>query len=127
MSANAKYLVSIVDNDESIREATESLLKSNGYRTQCFSSATEFIASPLISETACLILDIKMPGMTGIELQEFLAQGHLRIPIIFITAHGDRETRKFAIRGGATAFIIKPFSEEGLLSAIRSAVEANER
>jgi FixJ family two-component response regulator len=126
MSNKARYLVSIVDDDESIREATEGLLRSNGFRTKCFSSAEEFIASPFVSETTCVILDIKMPGMSGIELQSLLAQERLRIPIIFITAHGDRETRKVAIKGGAVAFIIKPFSEEALLSAIRSAIGAHE-
>jgi FixJ family two-component response regulator len=126
MSGEVQNLISIVDNDQSIREATEGLLKSNGFRTKCFSSAEKFLSSPFSAETACLILDIKMPRMSGLELQSVLATKHLRIPIIFITAHRDRETRRAAIRGGAVAFLVKPFSEDVLVSAIRTVIDPGE-
>jgi FixJ family two-component response regulator len=116
-------LISIVDDDQSIREATTSLLKSNGFRTEVFSSAEEFLGSPHWQETKCLILDIQMPRMTGLELQRRLTAENRRIPIIFITAHGDQKTRDEALRAGAIDFLTKPFSEEALLHAIKSALQ----
>ena len=117
-------LISIVDDDESVREATTGFLKSNGFRAEVFASAEEFLASPHLAETKCLILDVQMPGITGLELQRRLADGNHRIPIIFITAHQEPKIRNEAMRAGAVDFLSKPVSEEALLHAIRSALDA---
>lgn len=117
-------LISVVDDDLAIREATRSLLKSNGFRTQVFQSAEEFLASPHLPETKCLILDVQMPGMSGRELQRRLIAKEQRIPIIFISAQESREVRREVLRAGAVAFLGKPFSEEALLQAIRLALGA---
>jgi FixJ family two-component response regulator len=115
-------LISIVDDDQSVREATTSLLKSNGFRAEVFSSAEDFLRSRYLDETKCLILDVQMPGMNGLELQRHLASQNRRIPIVFISAHANQEVRKQAIRLGAVDFLPKPFSEEALLQAIRFAI-----
>jgi FixJ family two-component response regulator len=125
MSEKANYLISlisIVDDDLSVREATTSLLRSNGFRAEVFSSAEEFLRSRYLDETKCLILDVQMPGMNGLELQRRLAAQTRRIPIIFISAHDNQEVRKQALRSGAVDFLPKPFSEDALLKAIRSAL-----
>jgi len=123
MRKKPEHLVSIVDNDPSICEATISLLKANGFRTRSFCSAAEFLDSPQLDETNCLILDLRLAGMSGLELQRHLAEKNRRIPIIFITAHGTPEIREEAMRAGAIAFLSKPFSEEALLDSIRLAFE----
>jgi FixJ family two-component response regulator len=125
MSEKADYLISlisIVDDDQSVREATTSLLKSNGFRAEVFSSAEEFLGSRYLDETGCLILDVQMPGMNGLELQRRLAAENCKIPIIFISAHDNQDVRKQAMRAGAVDFLPKPFSEEALLGAIRLAL-----
>ena len=111
-----------MNDDESVREALQSLLKSMGFRAEGFSSAEEFLQSAQISATTCLILDVRMPGMSGLELQRQLAADQRRIPIIFITAHGDDDTRARALQAGAVDFLAKPFSEEALLTAVHSAL-----
>jgi FixJ family two-component response regulator len=111
-----------VDDDESVRQATKSLLKSLGLRAEAFSSAEEFLDSLYLWETDCLILDVRMPGMGGLELQRQLTAASVRIPIIFITAHGDQDVRSQALAAGAVAFLSKPFSEEALLDAIQIAL-----
>jgi FixJ family two-component response regulator len=116
-------LISIVDDDQSVREATTSLLKSNGFRAEVFSSAEDFLASSYLDETRCLILDVQMPGMNGLELQRRLASENRCIPIIFISAHDNQEVRKQANRSGAIDFLPKPFSEEALLRAICTALD----
>jgi FixJ family two-component response regulator len=126
MNAHDKHLislVSVVDDDLAIREATTSLLKSNGFRTQVFQSAEEFLGSPYLPETKCLILDVQMPGMSGLELQRQLIDRGRRMPIIFISAHESLEIRKEVVRAGAVAFLGKPFSEEALLQAIRQGLQ----
>lgn len=120
----ASDLVAMVDDDESVREATTSLLRSNGIGTEAFSSAEEFLNSRLLVKTSCLLLDIGMPGMNGLELQRHLAGEGRRIPVIFITARDDQESRMEAMRAGAVDFLSKPFSEEALLKAIHNALEA---
>jgi FixJ family two-component response regulator len=115
-------LISVVDDDESVREAIESLLKSVGMRVAVLASAEEFLSSPHLEVTDCLILDVRMPGMNGLELQRQLSAANSRIPVIFITAHGDEEARAQALAAGAVAFLHKPFSEEALLSAIEIAL-----
>ena len=118
----SEYLVTIVDDDPSICEATISLLKANGFKTRSFCSAAEFLNSPELDETDCLILDLRLTGMSGPELQRHLAGKNRRIRIIFITAHGTPETREESLRAGAIAFLSKPFSEEALLNSIRLAI-----
>jgi FixJ family two-component response regulator len=117
-------LISIVDDDESIREAIQSLLRSVGFRAKTFASAEQFLQSDQIETTACLILDVRMPGMSGLELQRRLMATQCRIPIVFVTAHGDEEARSRALQEGAVEFLLKPFSEEALLNAIQVALPA---
>src|SRR3981081_732989 len=102
-------LVAIVDDDDSMRSALQGLLKAVGLPTQAFASAEEFLRSGQHRETACLIADIRMPGMSGLELQAKLNAEHCRIPTIFITAHGDEKMRLQALRAGAVEFMAKPF------------------
>ena len=115
-------VISIVDDDESVREAIESLMKSVGYIAKVFPSAADFLSSGHLDDTGCLILDVQMPGMTGIELQNRLVASKSRIPIIFISAHSDGEARARALEAGAVGFLQKPFSEDALLSAIKSSL-----
>jgi len=117
-------LISIVDDDESIREAIQSLLRSVGFRAKTFASAEQFLQFDQIENTACLILDVRMPGMSGLELQRRLMATQCHIPIVFVTAHGDEEVRSRALQEGAVEFLLKPFSEEALLNAIQAALHA---
>jgi FixJ family two-component response regulator len=117
-------LISIVDDDESIREAIQSLLRSVGFRAETFASAEQFLQSDQIENTVCLILDVRMPGMSGLELQRRLIATQCRIPIVFVTAHGDEEARSRALQEGAVEFLLKPFSEEALLNTIQAALPA---
>jgi FixJ family two-component response regulator len=116
-------LIAIVDDDESVRTAVHGVLRSVGLKTRSFASAEEFLRSGHYRETACLITDIQMPGMSGLELQATLAEENQRIPIIFITAFGDARTRTQAMRSGAVEFLEKPFDDDVLLGSIRSALE----
>jgi FixJ family two-component response regulator len=120
-------LVAIVDDDESIRSALQGLMKEAGLPAQSFASAEEFLESGQVHETVCLIVDIRMPGMSGLELQARLNDDHHRIPIVFITAHGDEKMRMRALRAGAVEFLAKPFDEEALLHCVRVAVENRPR
>jgi FixJ family two-component response regulator len=115
-------LVSIVDDDQAICQATSSLLRANGLRTESFSSAEEFLNSSHANDTGCIILDLRMPGTSGLELQRRLAEADRPIPVIFITAYGTPETREEALQAGAVDFLAKPFSEEALLNATRRAL-----
>jgi FixJ family two-component response regulator len=117
-------LVAIVDDDDSVRVALEGLLKSVGLPARAFGSAEEFIKSGQQSQTACLIADIRMPGMSGLELQKRLNSEGCRIPIVFITAHGDAKMRMQALRAGAVEFLAKPFNDEALLESVRAALES---
>jgi FixJ family two-component response regulator len=119
---NNDTLVAIVDDDMYVCEAVESLLKSIGFRTATFNSAREFLDSPEFSNVSCLILDVSMPAMNGLELQRHLADTH-PIPIIFITARNG-DTREQALRAGANGFLTKPFSDEALIDALDSALGA---
>lgn len=114
--------VSIVDDDESVRESLPDLLKEFGFASQTFSSAEEFLASDEVLRTQCLILDIVMPGMCGPELQQELNRRKMKIPIIFITANRDETVRSRLIEQGAIACLIKPFSDTALLEALNSAL-----
>ena len=111
-------LISVVDDDISVREAIESLLKSVGYRVALYASGEEFLNLGSPQESSCLILDVRMPGMSGLELQCRLNVNHISIPIIFISAHSDGNAQARALALGAIAFLQKPFSEEALLGAI---------
>jgi FixJ family two-component response regulator len=117
-------LVAIVDDDDSMRSALAGLLKAVGLPTQAFASAEEFIKSGQQHQTACLIADIRMPGMSGLELQAHLNAERCRIPTIFITAHGDAKMRMQALREGAVEFLAKPFDDEALLDSVRAALES---
>ena len=116
-------LVAIVDDDDLIRGALQGMLKSVGLRSQAFASAEEFLASGQQHETACLIADLRMPGMSGLELQAELNDQQRRIPTIFITAHGDEKMRMRALKAGAVEFLAKPFDDEVLLEGVRAALE----
>jgi FixJ family two-component response regulator len=116
-------LVAIVDDDESMRAAVQDLLEAVGLSAQGFASAEEFLKSGKQHGTACLIADIRMPGMSGLELQAQLNAERCRIPIIFITAHGDEKMRLQARREGAVEFLSKPFDNEVLLDNVRAALE----
>ena len=123
MNGNTK-LVAIVDDDDLMRSAVQGLLKSVGWPAQAFASAEEFLQSGQHRQTACLIADIRMPGMSGLELQSRLNAEHCRIPTIFITAHGDAKMRLQALRAGAVEFLAKPFDDEALLQSVRAALES---
>ena len=116
--------VAIVDDDESVRGALEGLMREAGLEAQVFASAEDFLNSELLGDTGCLIADIRMPGMSGLELQQTLNAKARRIPTIFITAHGDAKMRLQAMRAGAVEFLAKPFDDEVLLDSVRAALEA---
>ena len=115
-------LISIVDDDDSLRNSLNNLIRSVGFRAQGFSSAEAFLNSNQLHDTACLILDVRMPGMSGLDLQRQLVATNCRIPIIFITSHGDGDALARALEAGAVDYLYKPFREEALLKAIDSAL-----
>ena len=124
MTAHAKAkLVAIVDDDESVRSALQGLMKAVGLPAKTFASAEEFLHSGQQRQTACLITDIRMPGMSGLDLQSKLNAENCRIPTIFITAHGDAKVRMQALRSGAVEFLAKPFNDDALLESVRAALE----
>jgi FixJ family two-component response regulator len=124
MASQAKMkMVAIVDDDESVRRALQGLLKAEGLRAKAFASAEEFLSSGEQYQTACLITDIRMPGMSGLDLQQKLNSQKCRIPTIFITAHGDANMRLQALRAGAVEFLAKPFNDDVLLGHITAALE----
>jgi FixJ family two-component response regulator len=114
-------LVSVVDDDESVRESLPDLLRELGYSVRTFSSAEEFLASDCVGETRCLILDIAMPGMTGPDLQQELTVRGQEIPIVFITAQADKTVRPRALEQGAVECLFKPFSDTALSEALNAA------
>jgi FixJ family two-component response regulator len=116
-------LVAIVDDDESLQSALRDLIESEGLSTLCFGSAEQFLDSDARQKAACLIADVRMPGMSGLELQAKLKAERSRIPIIFITAHDDAETRSLAMRDGAVEFLTKPFSDAVLLEIVNAALD----
>ena len=120
-------LIAIVDDDDLMRNALQGLLKSVGLPARAFASAEEFLQSGQQHQTACLIADIRMPGMSGLELQAKLNSAHCRIPTIFITAHGDTKMRMQAMRAGAVEFLAKPFDDEVLLQNVQAALENGAR
>ncbi len=117
-------MVAVVEDDESYRLALQRLLKSAGFSVQSFASAEDFLNCGQQHETGCLITDIRMPGMSGLDLQAKLNAEHCPIPIIFITALGDEKLRLQAMRGGAVQFLAKPFDGAALLESVRMALES---
>jgi two-component system response regulator FixJ len=115
-------IVSIVDDDASLRRSVRNLLMSVGFEVQAFASAEEFLASPQRTNTGCLVLDLRMTGMDGLELLKYLAATGSRIPVVILTAHGDDEARQRALHAGAVAFLGKPFRGDALLDAVRTAL-----
>ncbi len=118
----ARNFISVVDDDESVRRSTTRLIESFGFRAAAFESAETFLRSRLRDDTSCLIVDVQMSGMNGLQLQSHLAAQGSGIPVIFITSYDERESRRRAMEAGAIAFLGKPFSDEQLLEAIRSAL-----
>ena len=119
-------LISVIDDDESIRRTTTLLIESLGFRAVAFASAEGFLKSDQLGDTSCLILDVRMPGMNGLELQSELAAAGYGIPTIFITAYDEEDSRGRAIQAGAVAFLDKPFNDEQLLQTLRSALTARD-
>jgi len=116
-------MVAVVDDDESFRDALQRLLRSGGFRVRSFASAEDFLKSGQQHEAGCLIADIRMPGMSGLDLQAKLNADHCAIPTIFISAHGDEKMRLQAMRGGAVKFLAKPFDDAVLLESVRTALK----
>jgi FixJ family two-component response regulator len=116
-------IVFIVDDDLSVRRSTERLVQSAGLKVQTFTSAKEFLKNVRFEGPACLVLDVRMPGLSGIDLQQELTQSGIQIPIIFITGHGDIPMSVRAMKAGAVEFLTKPFRSRSLLDAIRAALE----
>ena len=114
--------IAIVDDDEALREALGSVMKAAGFKIDTFATAEEFLDSDRRANTACLILDIRLPGMNGIELQRRLADSSSPIPIVFVTAHGDASVRDLVIKAGAAGFLNKPVRSDALLKAIYAAL-----
>ena len=120
----ARQLVSVVDDDESVRESLPDLLREFGFRVETFASAEEFLASESLAQTRCLLLDIAMPGMSGPALQVELARQRRSIPIVFITANADENLRPQLLESGAVDCLFKPFTESALLAAVTLALRA---
>ena len=116
-------IIAIVDDDEPLRQALGSVMKAAGFSARTFASAEDFLACDDCDDTACLILDVRLPGMSGIELQKQLSKTNSRLPIVFVTAHGDASLRDSLMRAGAAAFLYKPVRSDALLKEIRRALE----
>jgi FixJ family two-component response regulator len=119
-----RSLISVVDDDESVRESLTDLLREFGVSVRAFSSAKDFLESDSVGQTKCLILDIAMPGMSGVDLQQELKRRRQAIPIVFITAHGDETIRPRLLSAGAVECLLKPFSDAALRKALAAALEA---
>src|ERR1700681_3896846 len=115
-------IIGVVDDDESIRDALGSLIRSAGYQCELYPSAEAFLDSHRLGGTDCMLLDVQMPGLSGLDLQSRLREMNCRVPIIFVTAHADKSLRARALRDGATAFLEKPCNDDALLGAIGSAL-----
>jgi FixJ family two-component response regulator len=125
--ADLDSLIFIVDDDASVREGVSNLLESVGFRAQVFPSTEEFQSAARPEVPSCLLLDVRLPGVSGLEFQEMLARAGISIPIIFITAHGDVPMTSRAMKGGAIDFLMKPFQKEDLLEAIHRGLERDRR
>ena len=116
-------IIVVVDDDISVREGLETLLRSAGWRVETFASAQEFLARPRAGPPSCLILDLQLPGLSGLDLQKRMAEAELEIPIVFLTGHGNIPASVQAMKAGAVEFLTKPFDEQDLLRAIEEAIE----
>jgi len=121
-SESKASLIGIVDDDSGVRESISSLVRSAGFRAAMFSSAEDFLRSEELKHAACLILDVRMPGITGLDLQSRLVERACRLPIIFATGYADEDAQRWALEKGAVAFLYKPFVDETLFAAIRVAL-----
>ena len=120
-------IVSVVDDDESLRRSLRNLLGSVGFRVETFASAEAFLQSVHQKQTGCLVLDLRMPGMNGLDLLRLLSGTGTRIPAVILTAHGDEEARQRSLQAGAVAFLTKPFNGDALLDAVRAALDQRGR
>jgi FixJ family two-component response regulator len=118
-------IIFVVDDDVSVREALESLIRSAGFRVETFASARKFLARGRADVPSCLVLDVRLPGLSGLGLQKRMAEVNLEVPIIFITGHGDVPTSVRAMKAGALEFLTKPFADQDLLDAIQRAVKSD--
>jgi FixJ family two-component response regulator len=118
-----KAVIAVVDDDPSVREGLEGLIRSAGWRVETFASAQEFLARPRAEAPSCLILDLQLPGLSGLDLQKRMAEAELEIPIVFLTGHGNIPASVQAMKAGAVEFLTKPFDERYLLRAIEEALE----
>lgn len=125
MNGNETRLVSIVDDDESLRRSVKNLLTSVGFQVETFASAEAFLESAHRADTRCVVLDLRMPGMSGLDLLMHLAATGSPIPVVILTAHSDDEARRRMLQAGAVAFLGKPFHGEALLGAVRRALAEN--
>ena len=122
MAERTTQVVCVVDDDESLRRSVKNLLSSVGFRVETFASAEEFLESTHRANTGCLVLDLRMAGMNGLDLLRHLSAMGSRIPVIILTAHGDEESRRQSLEAGAVAFLAKPFRSDALLDAVRTAL-----
>ena len=122
MGESDRPVISVVDDDESLRRSLSNLLRSVGFGVETFASAEEFLRSAQRENTGCLVLDLQMTGMSGLDLLRHLAVRDSRIRVVILTAHGDEETRRRSLQAGAVAFLDKPFHSDALLDAVRAAV-----
>jgi FixJ family two-component response regulator len=120
-------VIAIVDDDPSVREGLKSLVRSAGWRVETFASAQEFLARPRAEAPSCLILDLQLPGLSGLDLQKQMAEAEMEIPIVFLTGHGNIPASVQAMKAGAVEFLTKPFDEQDLLRAIEEAIERDRR
>ena len=126
-SRESDAIIAIVDDDPSVREGLSSLIRSAGLQVETFESAQEFLARPGAEAPSCLVLDLQLPGLSGLELQKRMAEVGLEIPIVFLTGHGNIPASVQAMKAGAVEFLTKPFDEQDLLQAIQEAVERDRR
>ena len=122
MATRDMPMISVVDDDESSRRSIRNFLRSVGFRVQVFASAEEFLTSPRPGTTGCLVLDLRMTGMSGLDLLRYLAATKVHVPTVILTAHGDEEARQQCLRAGAVAFLVKPFRSDALLDAVHTAL-----
>jgi len=122
----SKAIVFVVDDDVSVREALERLLRVVGFEVETFASAQDFLAHRRENAPSCLVLDVRLPGLSGLELQKRIAEANREIPIVFITGHGDVPTSVSAMKAGAVEFLVKPFSDQDFLDAIQQAIKRDQ-
>jgi FixJ family two-component response regulator len=126
-SRESDAVIAVVDDDPSVREGLSSLIRSAGLQVEAFASAQEFLARPGAEEPNCLVLDLQLPGLSGLDLQKRMAEAGLEIPIVFLTGHGNIPASVQAMKAGAVEFLTKPFDEQDLLKAIQEAIERDQR